>query len=62
MVKIIFNDKTLIWLGAGLLYLSKVNAILVLIGAIFTIIYVGYGIYKRVLECRKLKKENDKAT
>lgn len=40
--------------------LYRVNTILVLIITLFTIVYIGYGIYKRYLECKKLRNDNER--
>ena len=37
--------------------LISINSIFVLIISVLTAVYVGYGIYKRILECKKLKKD-----
>ena len=36
--------------------IDNLNSVMVFIVSIVTIIYIGYGVYKRHLECKKIKK------
>jgi len=36
--------------------IDNLNSIVVFVLSVLTMIYIGFGIYKRHLECKKLKK------